>query len=78
MENDYTSMDIYLTSTLLVLGYKFTGWEKDSLGKVTFKIKNDSSIKQTIEDYWEGKLELNPLNLWKEFKFLKSVIYDTR
>lgn len=68
--------DLNLSAILIVKGFSLKEIIKSSKGKATFVFSNDQAITQTILDYWNNKLKVNPQELFNATKLLKNRIYS--
>lgn len=74
-EGVITFSEFPLAVTLLCLGYSLTSFYKDPKNPGRFEfLFNKTETKQAIEDYWAGKLKVEPKQYWNTSRELKSRI----
>ena len=60
--------DFILASTLLTLGHDIIGIDKTNPKRVVFYYRKTSDLEVAVEDYWAGKVKVDP----------KSFVYSQR
>lgn len=75
MESTYKTTDIYLASTLCLLGYSLEEITYEH-SKFTFHFTEQAYIDLDVDNYWGGELKVDPKLLFAEFKTLKGRMYD--
>lgn len=65
-DEDHDSMrvsDLVLVTTLVILGFSFTGLDISNPSRVIFEFSPNQKLQEAIDAFWEGKLSVEP----KEF-----------
>jgi hypothetical protein len=75
-EEEFTTQDLNLCAVLISRGFNLNNLIKDSTGKATFNFNNSESLQNTIHQYWNNELLVNPQDLFNALKFLKNRIYS--
>lgn len=71
----YSTKDIYIASTLIVLGHQRYDLIKN--GRIFyFEFDDDGKIPEEVDEYWAGNLLVDPKALFTAFKELKTRMYE--
>lgn len=70
----FETNDLTITTTLLALDIPLHSFSGDNPNKVTFTFKKDNQLEQTINEYWSGKLRVEPRKFWTIQRELKTRI----
>ena len=68
--------DLHLAVTLLTLKYLLIDLDKSAPNKTQFVFKRTESIDTAIQNYWNNRLEVNPLEYANNLKALKTRLYS--
>ncbi len=68
--------DLNLAATLTALEYKLISLDRSNAKRVGFVFEDSQEIKQSINDYWDEKIELPALTLFNAQKLLKNRLYS--
>jgi hypothetical protein len=74
-QNYFYISDIDIASTCICKNHELISIEKLSDTKATFVFKNQTNISKIVEDFWDNKIEVHPLEFANARKNLKSRIY---
>lgn len=93
MDEYYITQDLYLASTLVVLGFILDEITEEN-GKFSFHFvdvkpvqkvdplftaaPDEHSASAAAEEYWIGNLLVSPRDLFTEFKSIKGRMYDLK
>ena len=72
----YFTSDLALSTTLFTLHFQIETIDRSNPKKVIFIFKKDKDLEHTIEEYWNGQLQISPLALLQNLKALKSRIHQ--
>lgn len=78
--------DIYRTNSLPLASYlcsckedvEFVGVDKSNPETISFKFAPSSKALSLAEDYFSGKSTANALELFKNYRVLKDLIFETK
>lgn len=70
--------DIDIASTCICKNHELLSIEKLNDTKATFVFRNQEGISKIVEDFWDNKLEVHPLEFANARKNLKSRIYGMK
>lgn len=76
--NYFYTTDFDLSVTLLCKNYILETIDAESSGKATFVFQNDKNIVSDVDNYWQDRVMVSPLNFATVRKNLKSRIYGMR
>lgn len=79
--NDQTELtDMSLVSCLVVLGFPVIAFNRDpkEFPKVGMVFKKTKKLEQTVQDYWNGNLLVEPKAFWNTSRELKSRIRSSK
>ena len=78
-------MNIYKTNLLSLASYlytkeqiKFVGLDKSDPTQVFFKFEPTEEADRLSEEYFTGGAKANPLELFKNYKVLKDMVFEVR
>ena len=71
----FTYSDMGLAAGLIEHGFELVSIDKAEL-KAKFIFKGKKGISQAIDNYWNGKAQVNALGYFNTLKRLKSQIYS--
>lgn len=71
----FSNSEMGLSAGLIEAGFQMVSVDKAET-KAKFIFKGKKGISQSIEDYWNGKLQVNALGYFNTLKRLKSQIYS--
>lgn len=74
-EKYFSNSEMGLSAGLIEAGYQMVSVDKAE-AKAKFIFKGKKGISQAIDDYWNGKLQVNALGYFNTLKRLKSQIYS--
>lgn len=72
---DYKTNDFALSASLLAMNFKVQKLEKLGSGRVVFYFENNDDLMNTVEDYWQDRLTINPKTFFNAQKELKARMY---
>lgn len=73
MNNDnFETSDFYLTVTLLGLGYTIINFNVIDPRRVVFIFEMKEGLSESVQDFWEDKIQLNPKLIFSCQKELKG------
>jgi len=72
----FLTFDIGLASALATLGYELWSLDKTNPKKVQFVFRRKPGIDSVINDFWDGRLNLDARTLLDSLKMLKNRIYS--
>lgn len=75
-QNHFTTYDIFLSSTLVTLGFKVEALDKKNRRKVEFFFLRENGIDEAIQGYWARSLRIEPQAFAASLKSLKNRIYS--
>lgn len=76
MNQDFSTFDLGLAAVLVTLKYELLELDKSNPKKIRFLFKRAKGIEQTINDYWDDKIQLPAQSLLNNQKLLKNRIYS--
>lgn len=76
--NFLRTTDICLGTALRCKGYKIVKIENDSLTKLAFFFEKNKGINKTIDQYFEQKLLVEPIQFFTTLKQIKTRIYNIK
>lgn len=73
--NNYKTKDQFIASTLYALGegFLFTEWEDN---KCYLFFENKNKCEEIVNNYYSGKLKVDPRILFDSFKTVKTIIFN--
>jgi hypothetical protein len=78
-------IDIYTTNSLPLASYlssvdnvEFIGVNKQDTKTIAFQFKPKETAQELADTYFAGKGEVNPLELFKNYRALKDLIFEAR
>ena len=71
----YRTSDLALVATLCVLGFVVEEVENGNFQRSIFLLSNSARLKKTVNQYWRGKLKVEPQAYFNQLKILKTRIY---
>ncbi len=74
-EELFSTHDLALSSSLLSLGFTLCDLDFTDPKKATFIFVENEEVQLAIQDYWDGKLRVNPRTYFNTLKDLKSRLY---
>jgi hypothetical protein len=78
---DYSSFrtsDLPLAGALCVLGFMVEEVEKVNPKRSVFIFDNSKELEKAVNDYWAGRLTVEPQKYFYQLKNLKARIYQNR
>ena len=76
-ENKYfLTHDLGLASALFTAGFNIEGLEKIDRVKVVFVFNKSQELNSHIENYWNGNLSVDALQLYTNIRVLKNRIFS--
>ncbi len=75
MAKDYINFTEFpLVISLVCLGFKIESFNQNpkNYGRIEFVFSKNKTIEKTINDYWNGKLLIDPKKFWSISRELKS------
>jgi len=63
-------------ATTISLFYPIKDIDKTNPKKVQFIFENSKELNLLIEDYWKGKIKVDPSAYFNQLRVMKSRIYD--
>lgn len=75
-DNYYSTTDLALASAIITTGYALSHTTKDERGKGTFYFEASHDLSKLAEDYFLGKVRVDPLRYAMTTKTLKSCLYN--
>lgn len=75
-DETFETQDLNLSAVLIAKGFSLKDVNKNREGKATFSFKPHPNIFNTIQQYWNHELLLNPQDLFNALKLLKNRIYS--
>lgn len=72
----FRTADLAITAALCVCGFIVDEVEKVSSSRSVFIFKNSAALEEIIDDYWRGKLKVEPQAYFNQLKNLKARIYQ--
>lgn len=75
--SDYTTSDLGLASTLLCSNYQLSSLEKTD-DRWIFHFDHSPELDQFVEDYFAGRILVNPLSYSGALRTLKNYLYNAR
>lgn len=75
-EKYFSTYDIFLSSTLVTLGFKIESLDKQNKQKVEFCFIREKELDETIQMYWARELRIEPQSFSANLKSLKNRIYS--
>jgi hypothetical protein len=76
MKEEYTTTDLCLATTLIVLGFKITRLDRETESRARFVFDKTKKLDEAVTDFYLHKLEVEPLGFFGEMRMLKSRIYQ--
>lgn len=76
LEKYFSTYDIFLSSTLVTLGFKIEALDKQNKQKVEFCFIRENGLDETIQMYWARELRVEPQSFSANLKSLKNRIYS--
>lgn len=75
----YKTNSIQLASYLCTVPtIKFVGVNKDNPHKVIFMFEPDDDSELLASDYFSGKVQVNPLELFEKYRTLKELLFEVK
>ena len=71
----FKTKDFYLTSLLIMSGYKIETHEKEE-NKCVFYFNDSGQLRDTVQNYFYDKLAVSPHQFQAAIKTVKSLIYS--
>ena len=71
----FKSSDLSLVSAISLF-YPIHKIEKTNPKRLIFIFKKDKDFDQVVENYWSGRLQVNPLALLQNLKAIKNRIFQ--
>jgi len=73
---DFSTTDLSLASTLYYLGFQLKGLQRVSPSKVSFIFEHAPKLNETINKFWRKELKVEPSDFLLMQRQLKSRIYQ--
>lgn len=73
---NFQTQDLNLSAVLVAKGFTLENIIKNQTGKSTFCFTFNNSLNETIQQYWNNTLLLNPQELFHALKTLKNRLYS--
>lgn len=75
-EKQFQTQDLNLSAVLVAQGFRLVEVIKNHTSKATFYFELDAELNNTIQQYWNNTLLLNPQELFHALKTLKNRLYS--
>lgn len=75
-EKNFTTYDIFLSSTLVDLGFKIEALDRTNEKRIEFCFQREKGLDKAIQAYWAHKLRVEPQSFSSNLKNLKNRIYS--
>ncbi len=75
-QNEYSTFDLGLATTLITLKYELIRLDRGNPRKVKFIFRKEKDIEQVVNDYFNDKIKLPALSLFNNQKNLKNRLYS--
>jgi len=72
----YKTSDLPLATTLLYFDFVLSSLDKTDSKRVIFIFQKTSKLEKVIDDYWKGKIEVEPQKIFQIQKGLKTRLYS--
>lgn len=76
-ESVFSTYDIFLSATLLAVGFRLETIDKGDTRKVEFCFRRSPEMDTVIQAYWSKQLQCEPQALFANLKMLKNQIYSS-
>lgn len=73
---NFQTQDLNLSAVLVTRGFTLESISKNQTGKSTFCFVLSTELNETIQQYWNNTLLLNPQELFHALKTLKNRLYS--
>lgn len=73
---NFSTNDLHISAVLVALGHKLDRIEKSPSGRATFFFQESPSLTESLQEYWNLELRLNPQKIFDSLKFLKTRLYN--
>jgi len=76
----FSTEDFGVTVTLICIGFDLIGTNENTLHpkKVFFIFENTSKLQKAIQDYWDGKLRVDPQKWYAESRNVKRQLWGRK
>lgn len=70
----FKTSDLPLAVTLVNLGFKLLGVDSQNPSRVIFLFRTSSNLTKSLNDFWQGRISVEPKSFWSTQRELKSRI----
>lgn len=74
-ENYYETSDLGLATALVAIGQPIAGIEKSNPRRAIFLFVSNDTVKEAVNDYWQGCLDIPAHHYFETIKRVKSRLY---
>lgn len=71
----FETTDLAIIIVLTLKDFPIERLDRTDPRRVKFVFKKNEELNQVIEDYWKGKIKVDPKRFFQELKILKTRIY---
>ena len=72
----FFTFDLGLATALISVGFSLISLDRENLRKVQFVFRRSDGLDDTIDAYWENKLEVKARTYFDTSKMLKNRLYS--
>lgn len=77
--NEYRTKDFYISAALQTCGLKLVSLDRNDPQRVEFVFEDpNDEAHRIVNDYWDGKLQLDAFQFVSSVKLIKSRLYSQR
>lgn len=76
-EKYFTTYCIFLSSTLVTLGFRIDSLNKQNKQKVEFCFQREQGLDEAVQGYWARELRVEPQAFAANLKSIKNRLYST-
>jgi hypothetical protein len=75
-QNYFITYDLFLSSTLVTLGFRIDSLGKQDKQKVSFYFQRERGLDEAVQSYWAKSLLVEPQAFAANLKMVKNRIYS--
>lgn len=74
--NFFYTFDLGLSAALISVGFSLVSLDRENLRKVQFTFRRADGMDETIDAYWDNRLEVKARTYFDSLKMLKNRLYS--
>ena len=71
----FSTSDLALAAVLRASGFVLEETDRSNSRRIAFLFKDNSQLRETVNDFWAGNLKVEPCGYFQAIKDLKNRIY---